>query len=149
MNIGFETELNKAVTLFHNFDINKPIRVISHLDCDGLTSASILINALNGESRKHSFSIVTQLSKEKLKEIAEEDYEFYFFTDLGSAHVSWIEEVFKDKVVVILDHHTPEDYMPKAKNIIFSNPHMFGMDGATISGAGVTYLFTLKLNPKY
>ncbi len=42
--------------------INSPIRVISHLDSDGLTSASIFIKTLANLDKSFSLSIVRQLS---------------------------------------------------------------------------------------
>ncbi len=150
MDEKLQSELNRAVALFHTFDSVKPIRIVSHLDADGISAASILINALDKESRKHSTSIVAQLSKEKLKDFANEDYEYYFFTDLGSGHISLIEQLFQGKKVIILDHHEPEQYEPKDKNIIIVNPHKFGIDGSkTVSGAGVVFFFTKTLNQKY
>lgn len=150
MNEGLKLELERAVALFNTFDKSKPIRVISHLDADGITAASVLIHMLKSESRQHSVSIVTQLSIEKLQELANEEYEYYFFTDLGSGHVSLIEETFKDKKIIILDHHEPENYTPKTNNIVWVNPHQHGIDGSkTVSGSGVVFLFTTTFNKKY
>src|SRR3989338_2792250 len=148
--MDFNSQLESAVALFRNFDKSKPVRVVSHLDSDGISAASILINALNNENVKYSVSILTKLSSDKLKELAGEDYFQYFFTDLGSGHVSQMEEYFKDKKIIILDHHEPEDHILKTGNIAFVNPHLAGIDGSkTISGSGVVFLFTKMLNPIY
>ena len=43
-------------------------------------------------------------------------------------------------------HHTPKEVAPN-ENIVQVNPHLQGIDGGTeISGSGVVYLFTNKLN---
>lgn len=145
-----QSQLDRAVALFKSFDKTKSIRIISHLDSDGISAASILINALNQESMKHSISIIPQLSKDKLLDFAKEDYDYYFFTDLGSGHISLIEKVFTNKKVIILDHHEPEEYIQKTENIAFVNPHLCGIDGSkTVSGSGVVFLFTKTLNPIY
>ena len=47
----------------------------------------------------------------------------------------------------ILDHHEPEKLDVDAKNIVFVNPHKFGIDGGKeISGAGVVFMFVNALD---
>lgn len=124
--------------------INSPIRIISHLDTDGLTSASILIKTLTKENFKFSLSIIKQLSPEILSQLSREDYEAYFFLDLGSGNLDIIKTQLKNKKIFILDHHLPQ----KIENdFIHINPHLFNIDGSKeISGAGLAYLFSKTIN---
>ncbi len=140
----FYKHAENIVSDFRKLDPNLPIRIISHLDADGLTAASILIKSLIRENRKFSLSIIKQISRLRLKEFSKEDYGIYFFTDLGSNNLSDIEELFNGKEVFILDHHIPEK---KETKLNFLNPHLFDIDGTSeVSGAGVTYIFSKTLN---
>lgn len=124
----------------------KPVRIISHLDADGLSAAAILVKAFSRENIKFSLSIVRQLDQNVFDELSREDYEILFFVDLGSGYLSTIEKKFPNKNVFILDHHIPENYKSKFHHI---NPHLFNIDGSTnISGAGVAYLFVRALKNK-
>lgn len=124
----------------------RPVRIISHLDSDGLAAASILIKAFKRQKIKFSTSIVKQLNENILKEIAEENYKYFFFTDLGSGYLSLIKKILSDKTIFVLDHHKPEDVKV---NFAHLNPHLQDIDGSTeISGAGVVYLFCKALNPE-
>jgi len=144
----FEENIEQAVNRFKALDKKERIRVISHLDADGICACAILLKALNHDNRHYSISIVQQLNENILKSLAKENYKYYFFTDLGSGQLALINKILKDKQVFILDHHTPQETQ-LSENITQVNPHPYNIDGGTeISGSGVVYLFTNKLNNK-
>ena len=58
---------------------NEIIRVISHLDADGISAASIMVKCLNNDNRKYSLSIVQQIKKEVLESLAREPYKYFIF----------------------------------------------------------------------
>ncbi|MBM3199414.1 DHH family phosphoesterase [Candidatus Woesearchaeota archaeon] len=123
---------------------NKHIKVVSHLDCDGLTAAAIITKALSREGLNFSLSIVKQVDQNVLEELSKEKYDCYIFTDLGSGYLSSVEKHLGGKNVFILDHHSPEDFNTGVSHV---NPHMFGIDGSKeISGAGTAYIFAKSLN---
>lgn len=143
----FKLSLADAADAFRSLERNETIRIVSHLDSDGICSCSILIKALNNENRKYSISIVHQLDTNVLQELSRENYDCYVFTDLGSGQLANIDKFLQGKKVFVLDHHVPE--IVKAPNITHVNPHLFGIDGSKeISGAGITYLFASFLNKK-
>ncbi len=143
----FKEHIKKAKEFFYQFDKTKPIRIVSHLDCDGISAASILIRLLNLEDRKYAISIAQQLTKELLKQLLNEEYEYFIFTDLGSGQLALINESFKEKKILILDHHEPKIIDDLGSNIFHVNPHMFGINGTDeISGAGVVYYFAKECN---
>lgn len=144
----FEKSIEEAVAKFKALDKKDRIRVISHLDADGICACAILLKALNLDNRNYSISIVQQLNEQILKNISKEDYKYYFFTDLGAGQLDLIHKHLKGKKVFVLDHHAP-DKVEFYDNIVHVNPHLHGIDGGTeISGSGVTFLFTNKLNNK-
>ena len=146
----FYESVEKAVEEFRSFDRNKTIRVISHLDADGISACAVLIHLLTHENRKYSISIVQQLDREKLLEISKESYSYFIFSDLGSGQIKNISELFPNKQVIILDHHEPEKTDELKSNITHINPHLQGIDGSIeISGAGVAYTFARTIDKKY
>ncbi len=142
----FKEHLAISLEKFKELDKKETIRLVSHLDADGICACSIMIRALNTDNRKYSVSIVQQLTNEVIDSLSKEPYNYFIFTDLGSGQLSYIKKKFVGKQVFILDHHVPE----KARltsNIVQVNPHLFGIDGGKeISGAGVVYLFVRSLN---
>ncbi len=165
----FKLGIKKAVEEFNKIDKNETVRIVSHLDCDGICSASILVKALGNENRNYTVSIVQQLNARVMRELNDEDYKCIFFTDLGSSQVRHVREIFKDKKVFVLDHHeldTNDEISEKIigsnydnelainavnyyENVVHINPVLFGIDGGReICGAGVTYLFAKALSEK-
>lgn len=124
-------------------EIKEPIKVISHLDADGLTSAAIISKTLKRNDNEFSLSIVRQLDEDKIRELSLEDYNYFLFVDLGSGFLSLISKHLNDRKIFILDHHVPENF---ENNFYHVNPHLIGMDSWSISGAGLAYLFSKELN---
>jgi RecJ-like exonuclease len=146
----FYESIEKAVERFKSFEKNKTIRLISHLDADGISACAILMHILMQENRKYSISIVQQLDREKLLELSKESYSYFIFSDLGSGQIKDIIELFPNKKIIILDHHEPEKIENLNSNITHINPHLNGIDGSKeIAGAGVVYLFAKTLDKKY
>jgi single-stranded-DNA-specific exonuclease len=142
----FQQLLDSAANEFRLVSKNEAIRVVSHLDADGLSSAAILIKALSRDSRRYSLSTVHQLDEAVIKQLLKEPYNVIFFTDLGSGQFRLIKKYLTTKKVFILDHHQLEE-QHEAQNIVHVNPHLFGINGSKeVSGAGVTYLFAKTLN---
>jgi single-stranded-DNA-specific exonuclease len=145
----FKEDVNKAADEFKKIDSKEVIRIISHLDADGISAASIMIKCLNNISRKYSVSIIQQVKKELLDSLAKEPYKCFIFTDIGSGSLTEIEKKFKGKKVFIIDHHEPEKPDFESKDIVFVNPHKFGIDGGIeVSGSGVVYLFSSCIDKK-
>jgi len=145
----FYDSINKAIARFKSWDKKQPIKIISHLDADGISASAIITNLLNHENRKYSTSILPQLDREELEKLSKEEYKYIIFTDFGSGHINDIKELLKEKEIIILDHHEPERVEP-TDNITHINPHLNGIDGSKeISGAGVVYLFTSSINKKH
>ena len=101
---------------------------------------------LKRESMNYVISIVQQLKEKILQKLVEEDYETFFFTDIGSGQIKDIRALLKGKKIFIFDHHKIEE---DDKNIVHVNPELFNLSGSTeISGAGVSYLFYKALTAK-
>ncbi len=145
----FKEDIKKTVEEFKKIPKNDVVRIISHLDADGISAASIMIKCLNNDNRKYSISIIQQIKKDILENLAKEPYKYFIFTDIGSGAITEIERLFDQKKVFILDHHEPEKKETKSNNVFLVNPHKFGIDGGKeVSGAGVVYLFASCLDKR-
>ena len=118
------------------------VRVVSHIDADGLTAAAIMCHALDRLGIEHSVRFVKQLDKGVLEEVADANIPTVF-TDLGSGMLS---DMPRGMDVVIADHHQIDQ--DGAEGIPYHlNPHLFGIDGSTeLSGAGCAYLLAQSLS---
>ncbi|MFC1728326.1 DHHA1 domain-containing protein [Nanoarchaeota archaeon] len=144
----FRQHIVGAVKEFNKIPKNEKIRVISHLDSDGINACAIAINALSLENRPYSISIIEQLDEKIIEKLSKEDYNVYLFSDIGSGQLSMINKHLGNKKIIILDHHTPDGSEIK-ENTIYVNPHLHDIDGGMeIAGSGVVYLFAKELNQK-
>ena len=141
--MDFNEAIGLAVSKFR--EIEGTIRIISHLDADGLTAAAILSKTLERENKHFNLTIVRSLTREFLDELKKEDYKTFVFCDLGSGALKDINETLKERNVFILDHHQPQ----KVKtDFVHLNPLLFNKGDQELSGAGMAYLFSKVLDEK-
>ena len=143
--------LNESLSYFKDkisdcIKSNKSIFVTTHLDCDGLTSGSIITKALIREGAK----CTVRTSKEFTKNIAEsfktDSRDFHIITDLAGGFANTLDKELNDNWMV-LDHHQIPDEELDNQNVI--NSWKFGIDGGTeICAGGMAYLASLALDEK-
>lgn len=121
------------------------IRVVSHLDADGLAAASIMAKSLVRMDALFRIRIGKQLDEGLVEELADEEESPIIFTDFGSGILDLLKSRLSSSDVVVIDHHQPLDIsFPKLTHI---NPHLFGFNGAReISGSGVAYMVAKAMN---
>ena len=120
------------------------VRIVSHNDADGLTSAGIMAQALLRAGIRFQLSIAGRLDEALIEEVNRSisQGELVIFCDMGSGQPELIAKVATD--VVVLDHHKPVG-QSKAKAVV--NAHIVGIDGATdISASGTCYLVARELD---
>ena len=132
--------INKAVNLFLEKIEGRNIKIISHHDADGITSAAIMTKTLKTLDKKFSVKILKQLEKSFIKTLKKND--LLIFLDLGSSSLAELSEIETD--IFVIDHH--EISSIHQKNVIFINPHLF--DKEAISSSGLTYLFCKEIIKK-
>lgn len=116
----------------------KPLKVISHYDTDGITSAAIFSRALQRWGKKFSLEIVKSLDESYISNLS--DNEVLIFLDLASGSLDHLKK--KNTEVFIFDHHEVINEIPK--NVFMVNPLL--EKGDIISGAGISYLFAKALS---
>ncbi|MBI2107732.1 hypothetical protein HYT54_01280 [Candidatus Woesearchaeota archaeon] len=80
----FGQQIKEAADEFRKLDKKEAIRLISHIDADGISACSLFVKFLNNQNRKYSVSTIQNLDKKVLKELALEPYKCFVFTDLAS-----------------------------------------------------------------
>lgn len=111
------------------------VRIVTHLDADGLASAAIALAAMLRLEKNVKISIVQQL-KNYILEKMEFGEDVIIFTDLGSGHLDRLAEL--DTVVIIADHH-PVVGKTREDRFYHINPHLVGWGSDKIAGAGVMW----------
>jgi single-stranded-DNA-specific exonuclease len=144
----FETLIQESLRAAEFIEHAKHVRVVSHYDADGITSAAIVVKALEREGKPFHLTIVKQLSEQLVGELSSERGDLILFTDTGAGFLSEIQEALPGRVV-ILDHHQTQGEISEDNQgrIVHVNPVTFGIE-EDISGSGVTYLCMRALNPE-
>ncbi|HVL87987.1 MAG TPA: DHH family phosphoesterase [Candidatus Thermoplasmatota archaeon] len=114
------------------------VHVVSHIDADGLTSASIAVSMLRRAGIPHDLEFVKSITPSELERIRAAAHPFVLFTDLGSGSA----DVLKDWTCAVADHH-----QMGADFATHLNPRLFGLGGESCSGAGSAYFIARALDP--
>ena len=123
------------------------IRIISHNDADGISSAAVIANALAEENVQFHTSCIPRLKEDIVNQLRHEKYDLFIFSDMGSAFVNEFNTYKHD--VIIADHHQVNDTESES-NVVHINPHLFGIDGSKdLCGAGSSYLAVRELGKKH
>ena len=121
------------------------IRLISHYDADGISSAAIMAMALSRAGKRFRLTLLRQLEEEYIKDLSKEKNAFYVITDMGSGQLEKIKKHLNGSKIIICDHHemqgVPDD------NIIHINAFEAGM-GNNMSGSGVSYILARAMSKK-
>ena len=122
----------------------KTILIIGHLDADGITSASVIGKAIQRKKGNYIIRIYNEINHEILMEIKKGEYDFHIFCELGAGLATEIEDILKDKWI-ILDHHQIPSKEKKMKQVF--NIWQFNYDGSKeISAAGMAYFVAKKID---
>lgn len=114
------------------------VKLVSHIDADGLSSAAVAARALDRLGIPYEAEFLKSLTPHDVERLKNENPDTLWFTDLGSGAASQFGEVEP----VITDHH-----VPSARGPYHLNCHFLGEDGARyLSGSTTTYLVARALD---
>lgn len=106
------------------------MRVISHNDADGITSAGLICNALLRAGIPFQATLLNRLDESAIIGLVGP----VVFCDMGSGKPELISRVKGE--CFVLDHHRPVGSL----DCMHLNPHLYGIDGAfELSAAGTVY----------
>ncbi|MFB6088662.1 MAG: DHH family phosphoesterase [Candidatus Aenigmatarchaeota archaeon] len=141
----FEKLFNLLEPVTEDIRQSKNIRVVSHYDADGISSASIMLYALSKLDKNVHLSIVNQIKDRVIKRLNREENDLVIFTDLGSGYLDELNELKVEKLAIVDHHHIKGEYDGDFTHV---NPHLIGIDGDEISGSGLSYLLARSLDEK-
>ena len=124
----------------------KSISVTTHIDCDGLTSGSIITKALIRAGAKCTLRTSKEFSKNVAESFKTDSRDFHIVTDLGGGFGQEMNQNLGEDWI-ILDHHQIPDTEMDNPNVI--NAWKYGIDGGVeICAGGMAYLAATALDEK-
>jgi len=129
--------IKESIAKIDELSKRKKLKIISHFDTDGITSAAIFSKALSRWGKKFSLQIVKGLDENIIKGLGEEDV--LLFLDLACGSLDYLKN--KRTEVFIFDHHELVQDVPK--NVFMINTSLFE---EKLSSAALCYLFARELS---
>jgi RecJ-like exonuclease len=133
------------------------VKVVTHIDTDGITGGAIASEALARASLEHEVAFAKKLDEAGISAIKREGRPLVWFVDLGAGMLHAIHGFD----AVITDHHVPtEREVPKAlrgdllrfseslDRVLMLNPHLEGAGSDVASGAGCAYAVAKALDTR-
>ncbi|MEX0862819.1 DHHA1 domain-containing protein [Nitrosopumilus sp.] len=143
--------LDESLSLFKDkisdcIKSKKSISVTTHIDCDGLTSGSIITKALIRAGAKCTVRTSKEFSKNIVESFKTDSRDFHIVTDLGGGFAKELDNALTDNWIV-LDHHQIPDEEIDNQNVI--NSWKYGIDGGVdICAGGMAYLASMALDER-
>ena len=116
------------------------IRVVSHYDADGITSAGIICTALHRAGYDFHATLMRNPFTQGLERVKQEQNEMVIFSDMGSGQIETMEK-FGCKIIII-DHHQYLKSKPDSKDVLQINANLCGIDG-NYEACGATLSFSI------
>ncbi len=124
----------------------KSIFVVTHIDCDGITSGSIITKALIRAGAKCTIRTFPEINKNVIANLQKDARDFHVITDLGGGFAKDLDEKLGDNWFVLDHHQIPEEEFENDRVI---NAWKYGIDGGTqISAGGMAFLAAKKLDSR-
>ncbi len=124
----------------------KSISVTTHIDCDGLTSGSIITKALIRAGAKCTLRTSKEFSQNVIDSLKQDSRDFHIVTDLAGGFADNLDQTLGEDWFV-LDHHQISETEQENPRVI--NAWKYGIDGGTeICAGGMAYLASMALDDK-
>jgi len=137
-----EEAVRYAADLVFSLPKKEKIRIIGHVDADGIASAAIVAIALARAGYRFHISIKKTVPN-LIEEIKNEENSLIIFVDIGSSYLKEMEEC--ENNVIVLEHHIGGKEVPS--NVMYINARLHGLDGGKEAcGASVAYAFARALD---
>ncbi|HXX05216.1 MAG TPA: DHH family phosphoesterase, partial [Candidatus Bathyarchaeia archaeon] len=143
------TKLDQALSYFHDrvsecIKSGKNISVVTHLDCDGITSGSIVTKSLIRAGAKCTVRTVNEFNKNLIDKLRMESRQFHVITDLGGGFAKDLDSKLDDDWIVVDHHQILEEEFDNERVI---NAWKYDIDGGlNVSAGGMAYLVSKALH---
>jgi RecJ-like exonuclease len=122
----------------------KDICVVTHIDCDGLTSGAIITKALIRAGAKVTVRTTKEMSPTVIKGMQSDSRDFHVVTDLGGGFAKQMDEALGQNWFVLDHHEIPEE---EHDNDCVINAWKYGINGGTeICAGGMAFLAAKALD---
>src|SRR3970040_74447 len=141
--------LDSALSYFHDkvsdcIKAGKNISVITHLDCDGITSGSIVTKSLIRSGARCTIRTVNDFNKNLVKKMKNDSRELHIITDLGGGFAKDLDATLDDSWIVVDHHQLPKEEFDNERVI---NAWKYNIDGGReVSAGGMCYLVSKALH---
>lgn len=127
------------------------VRVVTHIDADGITSGAIADTTLSRMGVEHTVGFEKKITEDVIASVNSSPEDVVWICDLGSGYLS----EFTREGLVVTDHHVPDPRWRSSQtvldgfgSVVHLNPHVYGVDGSfEVCGAGMTYLLSRRIDP--
>ncbi|MEW6592167.1 MAG: DHH family phosphoesterase [Candidatus Hadarchaeota archaeon] len=122
-------------------DGKRRVTVMSHVDADGISAASVMARCLYSFDVPFTVRFTQPLSSEEMAALPVSPQDLFIFLDQGSGQLDAIHKsiLSKGAEAVIIDHHPATS--KEHPNLAQLNPHLCGLNGAKdVSASGGAYL---------
>ena len=124
----------------------KSISVITHSDCDGIASGSIITKALIRAGAKCTVRTSKEFSQDVIKSLKKDSRNFHIVTDFGGGFANNLDQSLGEDWIV-LDHHQILEYENDNPRVI--NAWKYDIDGGTeICAGGMAFFAAMSLDEK-
>ena len=144
-------KLDQALSNFENkisecIKSEKNIFVTTHIDCDGISSGSIITKALFRAGAKCTVRTSNEFNQNLIENMKNDSRDFHIITDLGGGFAKDIDDKLGEEWFVLDHHQIPEEEFDNPRVI---NAWKYDIDGGTeISAGGMSYLAAKTLDQK-
>ncbi len=123
----------------------KPIRIISHLDCNGVTSSAILAKTFQRLDRQFTLRTTNGLTKEIIEEeLKKQPNEILIFNNVKSEDLKYFQNS-REPIFIFGDNKINIDEL--SQNIKIINPHLTeNPETNNCTGAEICYLFSKSIS---
>ena len=129
----------KAADIILSFPNATRIRVISHYDADGITSAAIICKALYRAGYNFHATLMRNPFDKGLARVSKEENDLIIFLDMGSGQIETIEKM--NCKAIIIDHHQALK-KKTIENILQLNANLCNING-NYEACGATLSFSV------
>jgi single-stranded-DNA-specific exonuclease len=131
-------KIKEAIGKIDELSVGREIRVVSHFDTDGITSAAIFSRVLARWGKNFSMQIVKSLDEDFVRSLPED--KVLIFLDLASGSLDYLKD--KKTEVFVFDHHEIVQEVPE--NVHMVNPAYEKEE--SLCSAAICYLFARELS---
>ncbi len=123
--------------------------IVTHLDADGLISASIVSLTLLRLGAKCVIRAISDITPAVIEQMKSEDHDFYIISDLGTGLGGALNDALGDRWIIIDHHQLPNEELTEPYSTHIFNPFKYGIDGGSeVSSGGLAYILANQIEKR-